>query len=43
VTKSGWSIDFVNPGFAAIALVLGLLAGGTAAAMWSRRGRLTPA
>jgi hypothetical protein len=44
VTKdSGWSIDFVNPGFAAIALMLGLLAGGTAAAMWSRRGRLTPA
>jgi hypothetical protein len=44
VTKDGgWNIDFVNPGFAALALVLGLLAGGTAAAMWSRRGRLTPA
>jgi hypothetical protein len=44
VTKdSGWNIDFVNPGFAALALMLGLLAGGTAAAMWSRRGRLTPA
>ncbi len=40
---SGWNIDFVNPGFALIALMLGLLAGGTAAAMWSRRGRLTPA
>lgn len=40
---SGWNIDFVNPGFGLIALMLGLLAGGTAAAMWSRRGRLTPA
>jgi hypothetical protein len=44
VTKDGgWNIDFVNPGFAALALLLGLLAGVTAAAMWSRRGRLTPA
>ena len=42
VTKeSGWSVDFGNPGLAALALMLGLLAGGTAAAMWSRRSRLT--
>ena len=44
LTKSdGWSVDFGNPGFAALALMLGLLAGATAAAMWSRKGRLTPA
>jgi hypothetical protein len=44
VTKSdGWSVDFVNPGFGALALMIGLLAGGTVALMWGRRGRLTPA
>lgn len=44
LTKSdGWSVDFVNPGFAALALMIGLLAGGTVALMWGRRGRLTPA
>jgi hypothetical protein len=44
VTKeTGWNVDFVNPGFAALALMIGLLAGATVAALWSRKGRLTPA
>jgi hypothetical protein len=40
---SGTTVDFGNPGLTALALMLGLLAGGTIAAMWSRRSRLTPA
>jgi hypothetical protein len=45
VTKeSGSSVDLGNPGFAAVALMLGLLAGGTGVAIWqSRRTRLSPA
>jgi hypothetical protein len=45
VTKSeGWSVDLGNPAFAAVALMLGLLAGGTGVAIWqSRRTRLSPA
>lgn len=45
VTKDeGWSVDLGNPAFAAVALMLGLLAGGTGVAIWqSRRTRLSPA
>ena len=44
VTKTdGWSVDFGNSAFTALALMIGLLAGGTVALMWGRRGRLTPA
>lgn len=43
-TDSGTSIDFGNPGYAALALMLGLLAGGTGVAVWnSRRSKLSPA
>ena len=44
LTKSdGWSVDLGNSAFTALALMIGLLAGGTVALMWGRRGRLTPA
>jgi hypothetical protein len=45
VTKEdGYSVDLGNPAFAAVALMLGLLAGGTGVAIWqSRRTRLSPA
>ena len=40
----GTSIDFGNPGYAALALMLGLLLGGTGVALWhSRRTKLSPA
>jgi hypothetical protein len=43
-TDSGTSIDFGNPAYAALALMLGLLAGGTGVAIWhSRRTKLSPA
>jgi hypothetical protein len=43
-TDGGTSIDFGNPAYAALALLLGLLAGGTAVAVWhSRRSKLSPA
>jgi hypothetical protein len=38
----GTSIDFGNPAYAALALMLGLLAGGAAVAVWYSR-KLTPA
>jgi hypothetical protein len=44
VKEDGWSVDLGNPAFAAVALMLGLLAGGTGVAIWqSRRTRLSPA
>ena len=45
VTKSdGWSVDVGNSAFAAIALMLGLLAGGASVAIWqSKRTNLSPA
>jgi hypothetical protein len=43
-TDGGTSIDFGNPGYAALALMLGLLLGGTGVAIWhSRRTKLSPA
>jgi hypothetical protein len=43
-TDGGTSIDFGNPGYAALALMLGLLLGGTGVAVWhSRRTKLSPA
>jgi hypothetical protein len=43
-TEDGWSVDLGNSAFAAVALMLGLLAGGTGVAIWqSRRTRLSPA
>jgi hypothetical protein len=43
-TDSGTSIDFGNPAVYGLALMLGLLAGGTVAAIWSnRRTKLSPA
>jgi hypothetical protein len=40
----GTSIDFGNPGYAALALMLGLLLGGTGVAFWhSRKTKLSPA
>jgi hypothetical protein len=42
--ESGWSVDLGNSAFAAVALMLGLLAGGTGVAIWqSKRTRLSPA
>lgn len=45
VTKDDrWSVDLGNSAFAAVALMLGLLAGGTGVAIWqSRKTRLSPA
>lgn len=44
VRDSGTSVDFGNPAVYGLALMLGLLAGGLAAAMWSnRRTKLSPA
>ena len=44
VTKDdGWSVDFGNSYVAALALMLGLVAGGTLVAVWSnRRTKLSP-
>jgi hypothetical protein len=45
VTKDGgWSVDFGDSYVAALALMLGLLAGGTLVTVWSSRKRkLSPA
>jgi hypothetical protein len=45
VTKDdGWSVDFGSSYIAALALMLGLLAGGTLVAVWNnRRTKLSPA
>ncbi len=44
VRDSGTSVDFGSPTFYGLALLLGLLAGGMAAAIWSnRRTKLSPA
>jgi hypothetical protein len=41
---TGWSVDLGNSAFAGLALMLGLLAGGTSVAMWrSRKTKLSPA
>jgi hypothetical protein len=41
---TGWSVDLGNSAFAGLALMLGLLAGGTGVAIWqSRKTKLSPA